>query len=403
MKQLYGFIPGNRLNLRQAPDQSSPRLTLIPSRTLLILQEHNEAWYKTTYGAFSGYVMKKFITLLDFASAAERAIVTTGNPLNLRRSPSTEADCLAHIPCGTQLTVLDMDAYSAWYCATFEGYTGYIMKKFATLPQESVAAPDAPPASLISPGELVYVRVTSTSLNVRKEPNQAAARWNAPWPINRIAVAKALDTAWYETTYRGEPAFISAGYVQPLADPVPDDIVQRMLFVAKPELGRNNVRYFNGYTGAWCHRFADWLTMHAGQPKNKIPNTSNCGLGIVWFVNNAESGGFFFKNAQHKQRMIKAYRQINHLSNDLTEIEQRYVPTPGDYIYFRWSGADKGTNVSHVGIVDSVTDGEIKTWEGNASAKVANRTYALTDPRIVGYGHPLYKTKNEPAQKITDF
>ncbi len=63
MKQLYGFIPGNRLNLRQAPDQSSPRLTLIPSRTILVLQEHNEAWYKTTYGALCGYVMKKFIRI----------------------------------------------------------------------------------------------------------------------------------------------------------------------------------------------------------------------------------------------------------------------------------------------------------------------------------------------------
>ncbi len=390
MKQLYGFIPSNRLNLRQAPDQSSPRLTLIPSQTLLALQEYNDAWYKTTYGALSGYVMKKFITLLDFASATERTIVTTGNPLNLRRSPSTGAGRLTHIPYGTQLTVLDFDVDSAWYCATFDGYTGYIMKKFSTLLHDTPAAPDAPPTALISPGELVFVRVTSHSLNVRKEPDGHAARWNASWPINRIAVAKAVNAAWYETTYRGEPAFVSADYVQPLPDPVPDDIVQRMLFVAKPELGRDNVRYFNGYSGAWCHRFADWLAMHAGQPKNKIPNTSNCGLGIAWFVNNEESGGFFFKNAQHKQRMMKAYRQINHLPNDLTEIEQQYVPKPGDYIYFRWSGVAEETNVSHVGVVDSVADGVVKTWEGNASGRVANRSYALTDPRIVGYGHPLY-------------
>ncbi len=113
MKQLYGFIPGNRLNLRQFPDQSSPRLTLIPSQTLLVLQEYNDAWYKITYGALSGYVMKKFITPLDFTSATEHTVVTTGNPLNLRRSPSIGAGRLTHIPYGTQLTVLDFKVAGA--------------------------------------------------------------------------------------------------------------------------------------------------------------------------------------------------------------------------------------------------------------------------------------------------
>lgn len=169
-----------------------------------------------------------------------------------------------------------------------------------------------------------------------------------------------------------------------------NSIVDRMIYMAAPEVGRSNSRYFNGYTGQWCHRFADWLAMHAGTSKNLIPNTSNCGKGIVWFVNDAESGGFYFKNAEHKARMIGNYSTIRHLPKELTEEEEAYIPSPGDYIYFRWRNAAKDVNVSHVGIVSGVSEDKLTTVEGNAGGAVANRSYALDNDRIVGYGKARY-------------
>ena len=241
-----------------------------------------------------------------------------------------------------------------------------------------------------------YGQVKSNALNVRREPSRKARRWNNVWPMNRLVLVKPCGVdGWYETLYRGEPAYVMAEFIKLLDEPVPESIVERMLFMVKPEKGRSKSIYFNGYGGKWCHRFADWLAMNAGMPKETIPNTSNCGKGIVWFVANQNSGGFFFKNAEHKKRMIQAYSALDDLLRELAEPEKPYVPQPGDFVYFRWNKAADSINVSHVGIVAAVTPAHIITWEGNASKKVTQRTYSLHDTQILGYGRPQYCEHSE--------
>ena len=241
-----------------------------------------------------------------------------------------------------------------------------------------------------------YGQVKSNALNVRREPSRKARRWNNVWPMNRLVLVKPCDVdGWYETLYRGEPAYVMAEFIKLLDAPVPASIVERMLFMAEPEKGRNKSINFNGYGGKWCHRFADWRAMNAGMPKEMIPNTSNCGKGIVWFATNPNSNGFYFKNTNHKMRMIQAYPALEYLSNEQLATETIYVPQPGDYVYFRWKKAADSVNVSHVGIVAATTSGQITTWEGNASGKVGHRSYSLDDAQIVGYGRLRYSNSHE--------
>lgn len=236
-----------------------------------------------------------------------------------------------------------------------------------------------------------YGQVKSNALNVRREPSRKARRWNNVWPMNRLILVKPCGIdGWYETLYRGELAYVMAEFIKLLDEPVPESIVERMLFMAESEKGRSKSIYFNGYGGKWCHRYADWLAMNAGMTKEMIPNTSNCGKGIVWFATNQNSGGFFFKNTEHKKRMLRAYSELDDMTWELTEEEQEYVPQPGDYVYFRWKNAADSVNVSHVGVVAEVVKENIMTWEGNASQKVGQREYSLCDGQIVGYGHPCY-------------
>ena len=376
MSTEYGLITGGGLNLREQPSASSDRLIQIPNNTTITVADYNDDWYNTTYyGTYSGYVMKQYVTLLNATSDTVHQGSVTGGGLNLRRTATTTADVLIQIPNATQIEATDYAAEGAWYRTNYGSYAGYVMKQYVTL--------IVPPVS-----EWRYGRVTSSALNVRKAPSTAAALWNNVWPLNRIALVKPSETGWYETLYRGEAAYVSANFIEQLTEPVPDSIVARMLTMAVPELGRNNSVYFNGYTGEWCHRFADWLTMHAGQPKTRISNTSNCGTGIVWFVNDAQSSGFFFKNAARKARMINAYPAIDHLLLTLTDEELAYVPSPGDYIYFRWTNALASVNVSRVGIVRTVTDLALTTFEGNSGDQVVSREFSLDDERIVGYDKP---------------
>ena len=301
--------------------------------------------------------------------------IVIGGKLNLREQPTTQSKSLALIPDGAKIAVSDHDAQ--WFKAQYNNHSGYIMKQFVQL---MPALPDA----------WTYGKVTADPLNVRRRPSTSAARWNGPWPKGRIALIKPCAAGWYETRYRGEAAYVSAQHMLPLAVDVSDSLVDRILYMAAAEIGRSDSRYFNGYTGAWCHRFADWLAMHAGLLKDRIPNTSGCGKGIVWFATDAESGGFFFKSAEHKKRMMRKYAALKALDTSLTAAERDYIPQPGDYVYFRWSNATSSVTVSHVGIVTVVEDGLIVTVEGNAGGKVGERIYDLDDPRIVGYGRPIY-------------
>lgn len=236
-----------------------------------------------------------------------------------------------------------------------------------------------------------YGQVKSNALNVRREPSRKARRWNNVWPMNRLVLVKTCGVdGWYETLYRGEPAYVMAEFIKLLDEPVPESIVERMMFMAAPEKGRSKSVYFNGYGGKWCHRFADWLAMNAGMPKEMIPNTANCGRGIVWFATNQNSGGFYFKSDEHKNRMLRAYSALDGLPCALTEEEMNYVPVPGDYVYFRWKKAANSVNVSHVGIVSAATPEYIITWEGNAGGRATQHTYGVSDSQIVGYGCPRY-------------
>ena len=80
-------------------------------------------------------------------------------------------------------------------------------------------------------------------------------------------------------------------------------------------------------------------------------------------------------------------------------------PAIGDVIFFsgtRHSGAN------HIGIVYKIADGKVYTIEGNTSGAsgvvdngggVAKKSYALTNSKILGYGHPDYSlvTGNAPS------
>lgn len=68
------------------------------------------------------------------------------------------------------------------------------------------------------------------------------------------------------------------------------------------------------------------------------------------------------------------------------------TPKVGDLVFFR--GFD------HVGFVIGVTSSKITTIEGNSKNEVREKTYALNDPDIDGYGRPNYAAV-EPSPEPT--
>lgn len=166
--------------------------------------------------------------------------------------------------------------------------------------------------------------------------------------INRCGTTK---TEVHKMTY-GEPKEIQSK-VQ----------VNKLLSVAQSQIGykegyNNYTKYGEWYglsNSPWCAMFVSWCSNQSGISTNIIPKHASCSEGVA-----------FFKN----QRRFK--------------YSGSYIPQPGDIIYFGPNGS------SHVGIVTSVSNGQVNTIEGNTSDMVAKRSYSLTNAKIYGYGTPNY-------------
>ena len=68
------------------------------------------------------------------------------------------------------------------------------------------------------------------------------------------------------------------------------------------------------------------------------------------------------------------------------------TPRPGDIVVFAWSKSKQPNNASgsHIGIVESVSKGQITTIEGNCSNMVKRRTMKVGWGYIRGYARPNY-------------
>lgn len=108
----------------------------------------------------------------------------------------------------------------------------------------------------------------------------------------------------------------------------------------------------------WCACFVSWAAAQLGDTYlNTVPYFCNVDDGMERFQNGS----------------IGAWHG------------RGYTPTPGDCIFFDWSGGD---DPAHVGVVFYVDDpaGKLYTIEGNSGGRVAVRSYALDDACILGYG-----------------
>ena len=116
----------------------------------------------------------------------------------------------------------------------------------------------------------------------------------------------------------------------------------------------------NGY--AWCDVFYDWLMVQAFGPE----------LAKEMLCQPADSAGAGCSFS------ALYYRQAGRFYNT--------DPQPGDQIFFTFAVGE----VSHTGVVESVSGGTVTTIEGNTSDSVARRSYQIGSGSIYGYGRPRW-------------
>lgn len=175
-----------------------------------------------------------------------------------------------------------------------------------------------------------------------------------------------------------------------------------LLAVAKTQLGytestANYVVMEDGESTKGYTRYGAWYG---------IPYGDWCAMFVSFCLNYADIPTEYFSRSAGCQSWIEMLsgRADGYKDFDLYREAGKYIPLPGDLIFFDW---DKDDDADHVGIVAEYTEAiydedgvmetpaQIKTIEGNSSEKVQYVTYDADNIYIMGYGMLPKNPENE--------
>ena len=128
------------LNLRKKANENAAVLCTIPQNEVIPLDDVGSKWCKTTYQDHKGYVMTKFLTILNDDTAG--AAIAVPSPfsvrvrdnigsLNLRTEASTQSSILLEIPENECVLVTEMG--ETWCAVTYLGHSGFCMRRYLEL------------------------------------------------------------------------------------------------------------------------------------------------------------------------------------------------------------------------------------------------------------------------------
>lgn len=82
--------------------------------------------------------------------------------------------------------------------------------------------------------------------------------------------------------------------------------------------------------------------------------------------------------------------------------DESVTPEPAWFVVYDWDDSGKGDNTGradHVGVIETVINGEITAIEGNYKNAVGRRPLEVNGKYIRGYIAPKYDTEDKPAEK----
>ena len=226
------------LNLRVKPSQGATRLLIIPEDGYFTVVTYGNTWCYVYYNGTYGYVMTKFVKLLDGSGSGDSGtsgggsssgtttppadgnlygrVTTEQGRLNLRATKSTGASILARIDQNVYIKVLEYG--SSWCKVEYNGKTGYVMTKFLTfsgsVPEGGTSGGSTTTRPPESDGDRKYAQVVTEQgkLNLRRGMSTGAAIIAR---IPQYAYVEVLTTGatWCYVTYNGNTGYVMTKFL----------------------------------------------------------------------------------------------------------------------------------------------------------------------------------------------
>ncbi|MBR5232325.1 MAG: Ig-like domain-containing protein [Clostridia bacterium] len=222
------------LNLRSKPSQSASRKRIIPEDAKFTVVTYGSSWCYAYYKGTYGYVMTKFVKMLDEAqptppssgsgssssgdssgtSSVKATVKTPEGRLNLRKTASINAEIIRRINPGKTVTVLEKG--SKWCYVKYSDDTGYVMTKFLDFgggsgSGSSDSGSQTPPSS---DGTKKYAQVTTEEgrLNLRANKSSGSEIIKR---IPRNAYVEVLEygSKWCRVNYNGTKGYVKTEFL----------------------------------------------------------------------------------------------------------------------------------------------------------------------------------------------
>ena len=228
------------LNLRAKPSQGAKRLAIIPENGYFTVVTYGSTWCYVYYNGTYGYVMTKFLRLLDGSetttppttnppstetttpppsTALTAIVVTEQGRLNLRNGQSQNAGIIARIDPGKSVTVLNYG--SKWCKVQYSDKTGYVMTKFLAFgsdaPESGTGSGSSDSTTTRPPesdGNRKYAQVVTEQgkLNLRRGMSQGA---EVIGRIPQYAYIEVITTGvtWCYVSYNGKTGYVMTKFL----------------------------------------------------------------------------------------------------------------------------------------------------------------------------------------------
>ncbi|MGM9881800.1 MAG: CHAP domain-containing protein [Bacilli bacterium] len=165
-----------------------------------------------------------------------------------------------------------------------------------------------------------------------------------------------------------------------------------MVNLARGEMGHVGGEKYGAGSLPWCAYFVKWL----------INKTTIQNVGTVSSVITKEGpiGGCRGNCAGDMVQNFSSHKNLSFYSSQ--HYGGNYTPKAGDIIIFWYKNKNgrywnktvsDAADANHIGIVESYSNGKVKTIEGNCGNKVQSFSYNLSDDSILGYGSWYGNTK----------
>jgi uncharacterized protein YgiM (DUF1202 family) len=118
--------PNTAVNIRSSASSKSTRLGRVEAGYKLEVQEvMKNGWTKIVYSGKTGYVMTKYLQMIETAHGyTPIGRITATDNVNVRASASEEAGRMGTISAGTTVSLLGIEG--GWCKVNYEGLVGYV-------------------------------------------------------------------------------------------------------------------------------------------------------------------------------------------------------------------------------------------------------------------------------------